>query len=195
MNWLGEQIAEKNLPRIEKYCHAYWMPMFYYVMKQQFGFGYERLNKMHDGIVHIFDVLSDPRFLEICHLWEGLDLECDHFKPKRVARKKTPATEDIEGFSEMYAYNASLSTVEHLEIVWLWVLHDSFGFGKKRLERCTQKIKELQQVPEKMFNFILDELEKVGKGNNKLNFSWVRSTMSELSVKGYSFDDGLVLVR
>ena len=47
LNFLGEKIAEKNLPRIEKYCHAYWLPMFCCVMRKSFGFGFDRMNKMN----------------------------------------------------------------------------------------------------------------------------------------------------
>ena len=95
----------------------------------------------------------------------------------------------------MYAYNASLTTLENLEIVWLWVLHDTFGFGKDRLMRASVEVVKLQKMPEKLFNFILADLEKVKTKGKSLNFQWVRDTMKELSVDGYTFDDGLVLLR
>ena len=95
----------------------------------------------------------------------------------------------------MYAYNASLTTSESLEIVWLWVLHDSFGFGKDRLMKAATALAKLQKMPEKVFNYILEDLEKVKAKGKSLNFQWVRDTMKELSVDGYTFDDGLVLIR
>ena len=195
LNFAGEQIAEKNLPRIEKYCHAYWFPMFCYVMRKTFGFGFDRMNKMHDGIVHIFDVLREPRFLKLEWLEEGFDIECNGFKLDKQERLKQPKSLTLEGFSEMYAYNASLTTLENLEIVWLWVLHDTFGFGKDRLMRASVAIVKLQKMPEKVFNYILEDLEKVKAKGKSLNFQWVRDTMKELSVDGYTFDDGLVLLR
>ena len=195
LNFLGEKIAEKNLPRIEKYCHAYWLPMFCCVMRKKFGFGFDRMNKMHDGIVHIFDVLREPRFLKLEWLEEGFYLECNGFKLEKLDRLKQPKSFTLKGFSEMYAYNASLTTLENLEIVWLWVLHDSFGFGKDRLMKAATALVKLQKMPEKVFNYILEDLEQVKARGKNLDFNWVRDVMKELSVEGYTFDDGLVLLR
>ena len=195
LNFLGEKIAEKNLPRIEKYCHAYWLPMFCCVMRKKFGFGFDRMNKMHDGIVHIFDVLREPRFLKLEWLEEGFYLECNGFKLEKQDRLKQPKSFTLKGFSEMYAYNASLTTLENLEIVWLWVLHDSFGFGKDRLMKAATALVKLQKIPEKVFNYILEDLEQVKARGKNLDFNWVRDVMKELSVDGYTFDDGLVLLR
>ena len=50
-------------------------------------------------------------------------------------------------------------------------------------------------MPEKVCNYILEDLEQVKARGKNLDFNWVRDVMKELSVEGYTFDDGLVLLR
>ena len=61
--------------------------------------------------------------------------------------------------------------------------------------KAASALVKLQKMPEKVFNYILDDLEQVKARGKNLDFNWVRDVMKELSVEGYTFDDGLVLLR
>lgn len=198
----GRMLAKLNTRRITEYCNAFLYPSIAYVMKQQFSWTVGQLEKLEKAIGHLDGIFQagfrdGKTYIDLEGLWIGLEDECK-IQYKKHERGKPDDDTSYESWMASYAKNLSLAALEYTETLWLWALHDSFGFGKKRLEKAMLDFKKLNplEMPVKMLEHIMQFIEEMrGREGKRITFDWARKTLEKLDVKGDKFQDGLVLLR
>ena len=187
-------IVHRNSMRIWQFCQSYCFPMFGYVMYRHYGFGFRRLAKLDAEINHIWDLIVESRkpggpvFHKIEWVFEGLALEAGY----KYQKDSFPPIQDdssISGMAEHLAKCSSIDIGAQVEAVWLWVLHATFGFGKKRLAQAKEYINQCAGLSYDEFMGRLREMETkcVYKHNGHeeaLSFNRVRQQLAKLGVKG-----------
>ena len=191
---VARAIVHKNSMRIWQFCQSYCFPMFGYVMYKHYGFGFRRLAKLDAEINHIWDLIVESRkpggpvFHKIEWVFEGLEVEAGY----TYLRESKPVPEDESSIEKMAEYLAKCTSIDigaEIEAVWLWVLHASFGFGKKRLAQAKEYINQCAGLSYDEFMGRLREMETkcVYKHNGHeeaLTFNRVRQQLEKLGVKG-----------
>lgn len=179
-----------------------------YIMNTQFGWTLAKLEKIAGRFKYFVDdlILGGPKnghvYLTSAGLAEGLELECDY----KVGKPKKPDEPEeltsVEAWVECYhkTYGEVLCTF--CETVWLWILHETFGFGKKRLEKFHEHLMEFDPVnaPMKMVYNAMDQLEtlrtwkKIDGKCGKLQMTEFRTQLARLDVEKNGFANGLNLM-
>ncbi len=206
---LGRSITKARQRDMFDFYQAKILTAVSYIMATQFEWGFAKLVKAAARFKYLMDdlIVGGPKeghvYLTIPWLAEGLELECKY----KVAKvEKLPGPDDlasVEAWVEYYKENFGVVLFGYIETVWLWVLHEIFGFGKKRLERFHELLSEFDPVhaPMKMIYHAMDWLEGLRtyrKGADgkckKLSLDTFRERFERLDVDKNGFANGLNLM-
>lgn len=179
-----------------------------YIMNTQFGWTMAKLEKIAGRFKYFVDdlILGGPReghvYLTSAWLAEGLELECDYKvdKPKKPDDPEELAS--VEAWVECYHKTYGEVLCNFCEIIWLWALHETFGFGKKRLEKFHEHFAKFDPVnaPMKMVYNAMEQLEtlrtrkKIDGKCEKIQMTEFRTHLARLDMDGNGFADGLNLM-
>lgn len=178
-----------------------------YIMNTQFGWTVAKLEGIAARFKHLMDLIIDGPleghvYLKSEWLVEGLELECNY---KMNKARKPDDPEDlasVEAWVECYHKTYGEVLCNRCETIWLWALHETFGFGKKRLEKFHEHFMEFDPVnaPMKMVYNAMDQLEtlrtrkKIDGKREKIQMTEFRTQLARLDVDENDFADGLNLM-
>lgn len=204
----GRAITKKRKLDMFYFYQAKILTAASYIMNTQFGWTLAKLEKVAARFKYFVDdlILGGPKnghvYLTSAWLAEGLELECDYKvgKPKKPDEPEELAS--VEAWVKCYhkTYGEKLCTF--CETVWLWILHETFGFGRKRLEKFHKYFAKFDPVnaPMKMVYNAMDQLEtlrtwkKIDGKCGKIELIEFRTQLARLDVDGNGFADGLNLM-
>lgn len=204
---IGKRLADINYERVYAFCEAKVILAASYIMVEQFGWTYSNMIKMSEGFEHMRALFVDGQkdgkvYITIEWLWEGMEDECNfEFAPyKRLTEPKEPTNH--KSWMELYVKNDSISILEATETVWLWVLHDTFGFSGKRLLRFHELLVKFNplEAPMRWIRIAIERCKKLKsrKRNedgtyNIVSFPKYEKDFERLDVMGDDFANGLIM--
>ncbi len=203
----GRAIADKRQWDMFYFYQAKILTAASYIMNTQFGWTMAKLEGIATRFKHLVDLISDgPKnghvYLKSEWLAEGLELECNY----KVGKPKRPEDPEdltnLEAWVECYHKTYGEVLCNRCEIIWLWALHETFGFGKKRLEKFHELFEKFDPVnaPMKMVYNAMEQLEKLrtrkkidGKCGT-IKMTEFRTQLKRLDVDENGFANGLNLM-
>ncbi len=204
----GQAITDKRELDMFHFYQAKILTAASYIMNTQFGWTLAKLEKVAARFKYFVDdlILGGPKkghvYLTSAWLAEGLELECNYKVDKPKEPDEPEELASVEAWVKCYhkTYGEKLCTF--CETVWLWILHETFGFGKKRLEKFHEYFAKFDPVnaPMKMVYNAMDQLEtlrtrkKIDGKCGKIELIEFRTQLARLDVDGNGFANGLNLM-
>lgn len=187
-------IVKKNYMRLWLYCQTYYFPLFGWVMYRHYGFRFRRLVRLDAEINHIWELITESKngphvFHKIEWVFEALEIEGGYqYERQKTPKPEGPDCDTAESMVQYFAKAASITIIEQLEVVWLWVLYAIFGFGKKRLEDARRYLAAASELTYEEFTGRLAEMETcTWRHDGRIDcmcFDTVRSRLKELGIEG-----------
>lgn len=197
----AKRLKAINANRIKGYCECRVLPAFAFVMYQAFGWRYAQITKLSERFLKFIDDYLQPNtnYCDIPGLQIGLEDECN-LKYEGYGRATEPEdSTSVESWLQMYAGNLSLSALEYLETVWLWVLHVDFGFGESRIKKCHEELAKLKPLdsPMKFVRNMIEILERCRslRKDSAIEFTTIKNKLALLDLDKTDFSNGLVMVK
>ena len=203
----GRAITKKRQEDMYYFYQAKILTAATYIMNTQFGWTFAKLEGVTTRFAHLVDLIaSGPSeghvYLTTKWLVEGLELECN-YKMNKARKPSDPEDPtSVEAWVECYHKTYGEVLCNRCEIIWLWALHETFGFGKKRLEKFHECLVEFDPVnaPMKMVYNAMEQLEtlrtrkKIDGKCGKIETTEFRAQLARLDVDENGFADGLNLM-
>lgn len=193
----GILLTKKNKSRIRTFGNAYMRITSDYVMFKTFGFGPKRIKQFRKKVREYIWMLDPhdkqhphPAWLSAVDIRSGLLEECEFEFPYRERQVVPENRFDPKSWRDTKAHDILMQIYDDYECVVLWTLHTEWGFGKKRLAQCSLAFRQVDNMPSKLFNIMITELE------NKLCYKYdtIRDIMSALITNGVHPCDSLPLI-
>ena len=159
----GRMIARSNLSRMDAYIKTYWGSCFAYVMRTVF-------KMTHKQILHMFNELDrHEEFLTTREKWKckvswfkaGLYIECKGFRIDPCNEWKMPKGADFQSWCEYYVDATFKAMTRKMHIIFYWIMHDSYGFNKVRLERAKVALRGMRALSYTQFKAMWEVLAAV----------------------------------
>lgn len=205
----GRMIANMNIPAIDDFALAFYMPVFTYILYKDFGFGYRRLMRCQEELIELRDTVmktlkadklramkryiperggSLHHYINPMEIMQGLYDECG-FKFKFPEAGEAPEIKDVEHYAAWHAKHKMAEKCGAYQLILLWVLHTRFDFGKKRLEKFSNAVISHDCLGRGRYFAMLQEVEeKCHWGKDRISFDWARKKLKELGVEKTDFE-------
>lgn len=178
-----------------------------YIMNTQFGWTIAKLKEICARFKYLMDLIVDgPKeghvYLKCEWLVDGLEEECRY----KMESPKKPAIPDdvtsVEDWVRYYHQGYGEVLCNRYETIWLWALHEIFGFSRKRLERFHGYFTRFDPVnaPVKMIYNAMDCLEQLRTRRRidgecgRVSMEDFRKQLAALDVDRNCFASGLNLM-
>lgn len=198
----ARELLEINMTRINLFCECRILPTMAYIMHDTFGWSckqlwdIERKYKWFNN-TYFLEALADKReYLTLQSIWESLGEECS-FQYAPYKRLEEKMGDSCEGWLETLSKNYSIDGLEYIETIWLWVLHEYFGFGGKRLLRFHEALTDIKplEMPMDRLYKMFETLESLKtRDGDRIKCDNIRNILKELDYKKNNFEDGLMLL-
>ena len=132
-----------NKARMDAYMKLYWASCFAYVMNKTFKMGHDKIVLMLQKMDEYEDDLTADAVWQYKLSWfkAGLYRECQGFRIHFLNEKQKPEDpNDFISWSKFYMDCILKALYRKMQTIFYWLLHDIWGFGKKRLERAKKEL-------------------------------------------------------
>lgn len=120
---LAQEAAKQYAWELEGQCLHDTQVIFLKALHDTFGFGAKRLKDVVDYVVNVGDCIKKYRD----------DLSIQAFRDQ--LEKETGHSVDVHPVKGGPEIQIQKNAIDEISVLYLWVLHDKYGFGKGRLKK------------------------------------------------------------